>query len=521
MIMLFPFLIAVACLSPVLTLVSLWQVKEWRYDRLISHLRSEGVFRQLFGLLRPVVIGIWLLSSLVVEQIPNVILDSQNLTIGLLLLLCAITAMQILMKKQRYPVCTSKACIVMGLTMLIPIGITLSIVKQTDNTALIALIPLGCPLFVMISWIAIKPLDMVLKKRTMNRAKTLRKKYKNLVVIGITGSVGKTTTKELLAHILKKRGALATPMHVNTEMGVARWLISTLQKRSPDWDGTLIIEMGAYHRGEIRLLCDIAKPTLGIITYIGKQHLSLFGSEEAICKAKGELFEALPKEGHAFWNHDNEASAPLSALCHCAVTSVGTDRASDLHALDIEETGSGIRFTLEDVRFHIPIAGTHTMSAILLSIATARHRGMDLRSIAKELETFRPLERTFEVKNIEGITLLDDTYNASPDSMHAVIEWAKVQPHDEKVLVTDGIIELGEQEASIHAQLAMEAAQVFTKVYIANPRFLPYFKENGFVERAMTYNEITKVRSGALLVCVGRIPRSILAKILSNHSSIV
>ena len=155
------------------------------------------------------------------------------------------------------------------------------------------------------------------------------------------------------------------------------------------------------------------------------------------------------------------------------------------------------------------------VTCILLAIAAARELGMDLNTIAKYLRTFKPLARTFEVKEANGISILDDSYNASPDSFRAAMEWARSQPHDEKVLLTEGIIELGRYEAEIHEELAREAADVFTRATIGHPRFLKYFCDHGFGDRATLLSSTTqKVQPGGLLVCIGRVPRSAIEQML-------
>ncbi len=509
----FVILVFLACLSPTLTLLSLWQVKEWRFDRLIEHLKREGFIRQLYGSLRPNILAVSLLLTIVGMTILDPVFVETIAVLGLLSILAVLSCIQILLRKQPTPVWTLKAMLMLILSMTAA-TIPLSLLALLPPLLLIA-IPFLCPLWIILSWILTKPIDTVLKTRTLRKAMNLRLAHPKITVIGITGSVGKTTTKELLAHILKKRGAVATPAHVNTEMGVAGWLLKILADKPADWPGILIVEMGAYRKGEIKLLAEIAKPQIGIITFIGLQHLSLFGSLEAIMDAKGELFAALPKGGHAFMNHDNAASEKLRDRCLCPITTVGTDGRATISAFDIEETGEGIRFTVRNQQFVVPIAGTHTVTSILFAIGVAEKLGMDLASIAKELANFKPLQRTFEVKHIRDITVLDDTYNASPDSFRAAIFWAKNQPHQEKVLLTDGIIELGSEEESVHRELAKEAANVFSKVCIGNARFLEYFRKNGFGDRAVLLSiKPSRLQAGSLLVCIGRIPRTAIDELL-------
>ncbi len=518
-------LTVIACLSPLLTLAHLWQLKEWRIDRMMEHLRNGQWFRQLFGIARPVFFVFLLM--LAISMAPA---SWRNILIGLPLL-ALMSVLQILLKRQSFPVWTKKAVVLICTTLVLDAAWTFFIFTSVFSwfrplfpmflaTSTVLLLPLVQSVILTFAWLLFSPVDRLLKKRVLDRAMKLRLSHEKLTVIGITGSVGKTTTKELLAHILKKKGAIATPIHVNTEMGVAAWLTNLLKDKPQDWHSILIVEMGAYRKGEIRLLSQIAKPQIGIVTYIGQQHLSLFGSQEAIGIAKGELIEALPENGHAFLNEDNEASHQLKKRAKCPVTTVGTGGHPDLAAFDIEETSKGIRFTALDTKFEVPLAGTHLVTGILLAIAAAKSLGMEPKEIAREIATFVPLPQTFEVKTINGVTVLDDTYNASPDSFRAAIEWARSQPHTEKVVLTEGIIELGQYEASIHSALAEEAAPIFNRAYIRNARYLPYFRDGGFEARAhLLSSGAEKVKVGALLVCIGRMPRSAIDQLLPDKAA--
>ncbi len=233
-----PYLLAIittiASASPLVIFAYLWQVKEWRIDRLREHLRSEGVLRQLFGIYRPAVLIIFgmlgylkLLSNWIVITL-----------IGYL----AVSIFQLLLNKHPKPVWTKKAITLIGTALILTLISSLPHKPQTTYYHLV-FIPLLQPLFLMVSAILWSPIDKVLKKRVMNKAKKTRSNRSDLTVIGITGSVGKTTTKELLKHVLEDMNVISTPEHVNTEMGVSAWISSKLPK-SPEAK-VMIVEMGA------------------------------------------------------------------------------------------------------------------------------------------------------------------------------------------------------------------------------------------------------------------------------------
>ncbi len=509
--------IMLSLLSAVLTVLRLLQIKEWRWDRLKEHLSQEGYCQQLFGVLRPTLFIVWMLASTVVVAIasdPTYI--TQTLSAVLLVLFAGISLFRIVTNRQPLPVWTMKAKAVMALTGILTVLLLVTCVLfwPLYGEMSASIISFLSPLLTIAAWMLLQPVDSTLKKRILSQAIALRNSHPRLRVVGITGSVGKTTTKEILAHILKSNNAIATPEHINSEMGVAQWMIQILTSMDVHSDTILIVEMGAYRKGEIATLCRIAQPTYGIITYVGNQHLSLFGSREAILQAKGELFEALPTNGHAFGNSDNDAYEALKEKCRCTVVSVGTGQHADIQATDLEETAQGIQFRALDTVFHVPIAGTHTVTGILLAIAVAQEFRMSPRDIARRLTTFRPLKNTFEVKKIGSTTILDDTYNSSPASVKAAIEWAHRQPQKVKTFVMEGIIELGKEEEKIHSDIAKDASKVFNVAYVAHPRHLAYFRDNGFESRVHLVTDSSHVPEGSLLVLSGRLSPQIIKRFL-------
>ncbi len=522
---LLPVLAVLASLSPVLTFARLWQIKEWRCDRLREHMRENGWWRQLFGWTRPMIVILYLALLCTVYFVLSLLgFGGQLIALGLetkiqwleavtLGALTLFSVFQSVTGRQRTPVWTRKAIIITALSLgLILIA---SVFGSAAKSHALPLLSVLAPLFVAGAWMIFLPIDRMMKQRILKRAEALRVSHPNLRIIGITGSVGKTTVKEMLSHILKDTGAATTPERVNTEMGVAAWMTKILSNEPTDSKRILIIEMGAYRKGEIGLLCRITKPQFGVITYVGNQHLSLFGSREAIIEGKGELFAALPSDGHAFGNSDNDAFDALKKKCTCPLTAVGTGQHADIQATDIEETAEGIQFETLGTLFRIPIAGTHNVTGVLLAISVAQTVGMKLSDIAQKLQSFKRMSRTFELKTVGDVTVLDDTYNSSPDSVRAAIEWAKKQPHQTKILVLEGIIELGDAEARIHTELAALAAPVFTEAYAAHPRFLSYLKEGGFGSRAeMAEKRLQKAEKGSLVVLVGRLSPKVTVRFI-------
>ncbi|MDB4978639.1 MAG: UDP-N-acetylmuramoyl-tripeptide--D-alanyl-D-alanine ligase [Candidatus Peribacteria bacterium] len=524
----------IACLSPLLTLAYLWQLKEWRWDRLTEHLKREGWFKQLFGVIRPGIFmaeltGIFLIVIFhgYIDSMPMAGADDNihfpaSLGVLMIFLLCCsflvigLSIIQILSKKQRYPTWTTKAKAIVGAGLVLNFFMTLG-----SGIFLLPFLVLLQPFVITFSWLLFYPVDQFLKKRILNKAKILRAHY-NLKAIGITGSVGKTTTKELIAHILSGQNPLVTPAHVNTEMGVAQWLMKVLPRTQDSKLKTqlLITEMGAYRKGEIKNLCDIVQPSIGVITYIGTQHLALFGSQAKLIEAKGELLQALPEDGHAFINADCEPCATMDRFAGCPVTKVGTTAKADLQAHSVQETPDGIRFAVGDEQFEVPIHGTHNVNNVLLAMGVGKECGMSNDEIKKKLATFQAPAKTFQVREENGIRLLDDTHNASEASFTAAIDWAKHQPEQTKILLTSGIIELGADEMNIHEELGRMAKDVFSEAIFTHPILARHF-EKGFGKPVSVASKKTGcLPPGSLLVCIGRMSHQTMTRILPKSSDL-
>ncbi len=499
-----------ASISPLLTFANLWQVKEWRFDRLREHVRREGVFRQLFGIIRPAVVLILLIPA-VLQLLPNGMWPLLPL-----IALAALSVVQIALGRQPMPVWTKKAIVQVLLTLLLT-SLYLAVLLRPPTLFWVAFLPLLQPFLLAMSWAIFKPLDVFLKQRILSRAAALRESLPDLTVIGVTGSVGKTTTKALLAHLFTNENALVTPAHVNTELGVAQWFLKNVDRKNPP--RVLVAEMGAYRRGEIALLCKVLKPQVGVVTFVGRQHIGLFGSQEALRNAKGELVDALPKDGCAFLNGDNGLCASLAEKAACPVVTVGTGSHTDLVAHEIEEIPEGIRFRLDDQPYNVPLHGTHNVTNILLAIAVARELGMSKNVIINRLRSFKSPDQTFAVETRHGVTILNDTHNASVESFTAAINWAKEQPVENRILLTSGLIELGEEQDRAHTELGTLSASVFGRAIFTNKRSATAFGR-GYGRQAEILSKTTApIPRGSLLVCEGRVPQSAIERLIAPQLS--
>jgi UDP-N-acetylmuramyl pentapeptide synthase len=539
-----------ASASPVLTLARLWQVKEWRWDRLLEHLRREGFIRSLWGLTRPIILIVAiitatpiLLSALGTRNIIG--FDMSEIVTIFLIVLSLMWIMQEITRKQRAPVWSVKtACIILlALLMTELVGLWLLTSNQTTLVPNIGgqaffhflyrsgarsfsyfgsprrlfgllILPYLQPVLLAIAWALFAPIDTAMKRRVMERARTVREKFPNLTVIGVTGSVGKTTTKELLACALSDLHPLVTPAYVNSEIGVARWLIAQEDSLSKGETQTLIVELGAYRMGEIARMCRFVQPTIGVVTAVTAQHVALFGSLENVQKAKAELVESLPNNGNAFLNGDNERVRSMAHCTKAPVCMVGTGGTADVEAFDIEETMDGIRFRSQDTVFNIPLHGTHNVVNVLLALCVGTHLGLSLARIRALLSTFRPLSGTFSVRSERGVRIMDDTHNSSAASVKAAIAWARNQPEEKKVLVMSGLIEMGELQAPAEREIGGLASVVFHRIIVLDSLSARNVQEGSVIAVEKMDVMTSSVQPGTLLVCCGRMPKQIIPHLL-------
>jgi len=279
-------------------------------------------------------------------------------------------------------------------------------------------------------------------------------------VIGITGSVGKSTTKEMVAEVLSQRyRTLKSPGNLNNEIG----LPLTILKLSSGYQRT-VLEMGFYVPGEIAFLCDIAQPQVGVVTNIGTVHAERAGSQEAIAQGKSELVQALPEDGVAILNFDDPWVRKMEEKTRAQIFFYGLSSESDLWADNVEGQGlEGIRFRLhykrETLHVHVPLIGRHSVHTALRAAAVGLVEGLTWQEIFDGLNLGHTQLRLVAVRSKTGALIIDDTYNASPESMLAALNLLdELDGH--KIAVLGDMLELGQYERQGHEMVGLRAAQV-------------------------------------------------------------
>lgn len=333
------------------------------------------------------------------------------------------------------------------------------------------------------NWL-MQPVEAALRRRYLKQAANTLDKIRPKI-IGITGSYGKTTTKSFLRDIMSARyQTYATPKSYNTLMGIS---LAINRDLADDYRSEYFIsEMGAYVEGEIARICQLTPPDIAIVTEIGPQHLERFGSLENIKRAKYELVSHLPADGVAVFNWDNPYIREMIAEGYPA-TRLAVSRAVSLYeaqqrqitwiASEISESLSGVRFSArhvpsgEQAQITTGIVGEHNVTNLLLCIAVAYHEGIPLRDIALRIRGLRPAEsRLVSETTAAGITIINDAYSANPQGVISALKVLRLHDAGKRLLITPGMVELGELQDSENRKLGILAADSATDIILIGSR---------------------------------------------------
>lgn len=320
----------------------------------------------------------------------------------------------------------------------------------------------------------ITPVERAINKWYYNDARKRINRMPRLTVIGITGSFGKTSTKYILNKILcEEFNILMTPESYNTTMGVTKVIRTSLK---PIHD-IFIVEMGAKQRGDIRELCKLVSPQLGLLTAIGEQHLETFKSLENIKSTKNELIESLPGNGIAFLNMENKYIRDLSQSIKIKKICYGVESDDlDYSAQDIKYASNGSTFTIRKydgskVVFQTKLLGKHNISNIIAAVSAACELGIDLKVTSYIVKNLKPIPHRLELKRTsQGITIIDDAFNANPVGSHIALDVLKEMTSNNKILVTPGMVELGEKECELNRAFGIHATEICDYIILVGPK---------------------------------------------------
>lgn len=326
------------------------------------------------------------------------------------------------------------------------------------------------------------------------------KEMKHLHVIGITGSYGKTSSKNILASILNVRYLTRpTPRNLNTEYG----LMITINNHLDKFDEVLIAEMGAYKKGEIKTLCDMVHPKYGILTKIGTAHLESFGSQENIQKTKFELIESLPSDGVAVLNMDDELQTSYDLKNDVETIWIAiNNKNADVIAKNIECSNKGSKFDIQfkgdkkSYPFETKLLGNNNIYNILASVALGRKLGMSISELQQGVRKVKSIEHRLELKNLGAMYMIDDAYNSNPVGAKGALDVLDMMPGT-KVVVTPGMIELGKKQDEYNREFGRQIASVADYVIligekITKPIYNGLMDEEYDKDKIYILNDVTK-----------------------------
>ena len=279
-------------------------------------------------------------------------------------------------------------------------------------------------------------------------------------VVAVTGSVGKTSTRNMIAAVLsEKYKVLQTEKNYNNEIGLPK----TLLQLTADHEAC-VVEMGMRGLGQIAELVDIGEPTIGVVTNVGKSHIELLGSQENIAKAKSELVQGLDAKGTAILNGDDPFVAPMKDLCQGRSVLYGTDDSAQIRAENIVCDEKGVRFTCRcfDRTFDVsvPVIGRHNVYNALAAIASGYLTGLSDAELQSGLSAYRGMAMRQELLHLGPYTFINDTYNANPASMAEAIRTLDLLTRGRKIAVLGGMGELGDWAEREHRAIGRLVADM-------------------------------------------------------------
>ncbi len=312
------------------------------------------------------------------------------------------------------------------------------------------------------------PLERAINRRYVNDARRRLADAKNsgLIVVGVTGSFGKTSTKYFLHRLLSARyDVLMTPESYNTTLGVVR----TIREELRPTHRVFVCEMGARNPGDIREICDLVRPRYGVITAIGPQHLESFRTMEKVAATKFELADAVPEDGAVFLNFDNayirdKAPRPDGHQGKRVVSYSVSFEGSDYRARDIRVSSSGSSFRVvlsngEDRLFETRLLGEHNVQNLVAAIAVADFLGVPADDIAMAARRLEPVPHRLQLIRRKNVIIIDDAYNSNESGAKAALD-VLAMFDGVRILVTPGMVELGEMEDECNRRFGRQAAEV-------------------------------------------------------------
>lgn len=457
---------------------SLWQIKEYRFDRVFIHLRETRQGRNLLFSKLSIIKLLAIPLYIFVILNSKLLLPYQYLVGAIFLLEFYLVLREIFLNIYKVPVLTLKSLAILVSTFLVIL--LLFFVPLMEGFFWLLILDRLAVLLLMAIVILLSFPTEIYRDFIIGKAIKKIKDKKDLLVIGITGSYGKSSTKNYVSQILENNfNVLKTEGTNNTPIGIANTILSGLNENTK----IFVVEMGAYKKGEISQMCEIVHPKIGILTAVSNQHLSLFKTLQNAMDTKYELIKSLPSNGLALFNGNDKNAYFLykrtkkKKLLYKVnrLAALGDEKLS-ISAFNVVIGKKHLDFDVMLGKkiisdFRTPLIGEHNIEDILPGIYIADYLGMKNNEIRKAVLSLRPLKKTMNLyENLSGVTLVDDSFNASPDAVLAATDYMKIF-NKKRILVLQPMIELGKNAAYEHWRVAKEISQICDYLLLTNKNF--------------------------------------------------
>lgn len=509
----------------------LWQLKDYHIGRFIDHFRTEKGRKLIFSPAQ--IIKLVLLPLL---------LFGAGLSVHALYILILVYFVQLLAgivkKSVRKPIFTYKIIFltVISLTLVLASLILAVISGSAHKLGVLLIFDLALPLTISAVVLIFQPFSVLVRNNTLKKAERKIQEIKSggrIKVIAITGSYGKTTTKEFLSTILsRKYKVLSTKEHQNSEIGVAGCILDNLTKECD----VFIAEIGAYNRGKIKEVCSVIKPDIGIVTGVNEQHLALFGSIENLLSAEGgvEMANSLPDSGLLVVNGDNKYCINLyknfnkeKRIYSLSNKTINSDIWADsvtLHEQDVSFLA--IDKSGQMAHFGAKVLGRQNIQNLLGAILTAKELGMSFGEISEALGDIKQEQGGLAIRQEKhGIKIIDSSYSANPDGVFADLDYLSMF-NGKKIIIMPCLIELGKKSPEVHEKIGEKIGQICDLAIITTKDYLrdiekgvSVHNESAKTDRLIFCDKPKDIYSMVMLLCKsgdtvlleGRVPAEVIS----------
>lgn len=447
--------------------IHMLQQNSYRPERYWRWMRSHGDWQSVWRLVDLAMILLLMASNLLPFQVASL----------LIAIVCVTKGFIILTRKYKKPlVFTARVKRIYGVTAVLSVGAVIAVAICTAGK-MYAVIYHGFQIALLVilgisalSWMVVyaalfllMPVERHINAGYRNEAISILRSKPDLKVVGVTGSYGKTSTKHYLQRILSEQfETLMTPGSYNTPMGVVR----TVREKMKPFTEVFICEMGAKQKGDVKEICDIVRPTAGIITAVGPMHLETFKTIDNVQATKFELADAIPADGFVVVNNDFAACASRKVEnTECIRYASSNPKDADYVATDIRYAADGTSFKVKgpggsEMEFHTPLVGECNVSNLLAAIIVALKLGVPEEKIRYAVDRIAQVEHRLSVNRTpSGITVIDDAFNSNPAGAKMAVDVLAQFTEGKRIIVTPGMVELGEQEFDLNKALGRYIGQ--------------------------------------------------------------